>query len=228
MRRILILVCLFFPSVAWADIAPPQVPPPPLATGPSGIFRPGSIGAPHVCTDAYPETAREAHIEGTTTLLFHIKIDGSVGDMSIANSSGNTDLDNAAEACALNWKYSPAMKGGVAIEVPWKAQVQWKLKMAEPYPVQTFLEPPRDCLHSHSVSARRLRDIDGTTELLFRITNGDVTDVSVAHSSGNATLDNAAVECVKSWRFKPLVVNGQPGVFGERTRIAWKDALKDQ
>jgi len=63
----------------------------------------GSVGAPHTCTDAYPEVAREAHIEGTTTLLFHIKTDGSVGDMSIANSSGNGDLDNAAEACALNW-----------------------------------------------------------------------------------------------------------------------------
>ena len=77
----------------------------------------------------YPPEAVAAHVEGTTVVQFKITTAGSAKDISIHTSSGFKPLDDAAVACASEWKYKPATdKDGKPVEVPWKAQIVWDLK----------------------------------------------------------------------------------------------------
>jgi protein TonB len=99
-----------------------QVAPPPAVSSPA------SIGRPHACLQNYPETAVRMNEEGVTTLAFLIMTDGSVDNVTVAQSSGHGDLDDAAVHCASHWKYKPAIQNGQAVQVTWKANVQWTLK----------------------------------------------------------------------------------------------------
>ena len=86
-----------------------------------------SIGRPHVCSsEYYPEISRRLGEEGTTTVTFRITTEGTVKDPRILTSSGSDRLDQAALACVATWRYEPALKEGIPIEVPWKAEVVWK------------------------------------------------------------------------------------------------------
>jgi periplasmic protein TonB len=68
---------------------------------------------------------------------------------------------------------------------------------------------------------------EGTVMLRISISaNGDVTDASVASSSGNDELDQAAIEWVKShWRYKPAIHSGQP--VASTANVAVKFTLKN-
>ena len=63
----------------------------------------------------------------------------------------------------------------------------------------------------------------GTTTLSFKIdTSGNVKDAVVASSSGSDRLDQATINCVSSWRYKPAIQNGQP------VEVTWQTAVKWQ
>jgi periplasmic protein TonB len=100
--------------------------PPPVAK-PAGITAPASIGKAHECQHAYPAIAIRLGQEGTVVLAFKIMTDGSVTDISVAESSGHESLDQAAVNCAGSWHYKPAVQNGEPIEVPWKASVPFRL-----------------------------------------------------------------------------------------------------
>ncbi len=104
-----------------------KAPPPPVVVPHQTVSSPASIGRPHVCTQNYPDISVRLNEEGTTTLSFHIAVDGSVNNVAVAKSSGFPRLDEAALSCAGRWRYKPAMQDGNPVEVPWQANVQWKL-----------------------------------------------------------------------------------------------------
>jgi protein TonB len=104
-------------------------PPPPVAPPVhQSVTSPVSIGRPHSCIQNYPPMSVKLGEEGTTTLSFHIMTDGSVSNVTVAKSSGSPRLDEAAVSCADRWHYTPMKQDGVAVEAPWQANVQWKLK----------------------------------------------------------------------------------------------------
>jgi protein TonB len=92
------------------------------------VATPVSIGRPHVCQQNYPALSMRLQEEGTTMLSFHVTADGSVSGVSVSKSSGFQRLDDAAVSCAQRWRYKAATQDGNAVEVPWQAQVVWKLK----------------------------------------------------------------------------------------------------
>lgn len=93
------------------------------------LSSPASIGRPHTCGQDYPALSLRLGEQGTTTLAFHIATDGSVKDLSVAETSGSERLDQAAIKCASRWRYKPAMgESGTPIEVSWKSRVVWDLK----------------------------------------------------------------------------------------------------
>jgi protein TonB len=94
------------------------------------ISAPASIGRPHACPNGrwYPPEAIRLNHEGTTTLAFTIGTDGGISNVTVAESSGHDELDQAAVNCAGSWSnYRPAMQNGQPISVPWKAKVTWRL-----------------------------------------------------------------------------------------------------
>lgn len=56
----------------------------------------------------YPSAERNAGIEGTVTIRFLIDKNGSIEDVTLINSSGNTNLDSAAVSAGYKWRFSPA------------------------------------------------------------------------------------------------------------------------
>jgi protein TonB len=136
------------PPPSMAEPPPPYVPPPDFViatesaaptnsitvqnkapTPVKQLSSPASIGRPHICSQEYPALSLRLGEQGTTLLSFHIKTDGSVGNLAVAKSSGSERLDTAAVNCASRWRYKPAIgESGAPIEVPWKAQVVWDLK----------------------------------------------------------------------------------------------------
>lgn len=56
----------------------------------------------------YPMAERNAKIEGTATVRFLINTDGSVEEVIVVTSSGNSNLDAAAVNACYKWKFTSA------------------------------------------------------------------------------------------------------------------------
>jgi protein TonB len=76
---------------------------------------PRLIEADPAATVSYPARARRLGSEGTVTLLVRVGPDGAVLCVDVAESSGHEELDRAAAAAALGWRFSPARRDGVAV-----------------------------------------------------------------------------------------------------------------
>jgi TonB family protein len=187
---------------------------PALADAPPDT-KPVSSGAPHVCTK-YPAAAIQAHAEGMTVLAFRVGIDGSIKDLTVSKSSGNSHLDEASVACAQNWHYKPATLDGMPVEVPWQASVNWSLgeHVMAPSPVDCakFL-PPGTAAAS------------GVTKVSFGFgEDGSSQHVTVAKSSGNDVLDRAALSCVAAMKTH-FATRPPPSYFRVTTDVDWAKEL---
>jgi TonB family protein len=81
----------------------------------------------HFCaSSSYSSSASGKEAEVTTVLAFGINERGDLEDVSVAQSSGNDNLDEASKICAANWHYIPEVKNNGRVVVRWSAQVTWK------------------------------------------------------------------------------------------------------
>lgn len=63
---------------------------------------------------AYPKSAEKGNIEGFVILQFDITKTGSTDNISVVNANPDGVFDESAKAALKQWKYKPAVKGGVA------------------------------------------------------------------------------------------------------------------
>jgi protein TonB len=71
------------------------------------------------------------------------------------------------------------------------------------------LTKPENCRDDYPFFAR-VFDREGTTELAFTVlADGTVSNVRVAKSSGFDSLDDAAVDCVSEWHYRPAIKDNQ-------------------
>jgi TonB family protein len=83
------------------------------------------------------------------------------------------------------------------------------------------LSKPQDCRHDYPFFAR-IFDEEGTTELAFTVSaDGTVRDVKVVTPSGSERLDEAAVECVAKWHYRPAVKDGELVDAPLTVKVAW-------
>ncbi len=65
----------------------------------------------------YPKGALTRHVEGTVMLRVVVGIDGRPLEVTVSQSSGNRELDEAARSQILKrWSFRPAMKNGQAVQ----------------------------------------------------------------------------------------------------------------
>jgi len=76
---------------------------------------------------AYPEEARKAGAEGTAMVEVTVGADGAVLGCSLAVSSGNTLLDDAAVGAAQSSKFGPGTIDGKPVEMKVKVPFRFKL-----------------------------------------------------------------------------------------------------
>ncbi len=81
---------------------------------------------------------------------------------------------------------------------------------------------PHTCQQNYPEVSVRLNE-EGTTTLSFHVmTDGSVSNVSVAKSSGSDRLDNAAVSCAQRWRYKPATQDGNAMETPWQANVQWK------
>jgi protein TonB len=78
---------------------------------------------------AYPESARQAGIEGTAIVDVTVSADGTVLGCSLATSSGNDLLDAAAIGAAQSSKFTPGTKDGKPVVM--KVKVPFRFRLAD-------------------------------------------------------------------------------------------------
>lgn len=71
----------------------------------SGIIPPSILNR---INPTYPQSARQAGIEGTVILKIQIYENGHAGNVTVFRSSGNEELDNAAISTVKQWSFVPA------------------------------------------------------------------------------------------------------------------------
>jgi protein TonB len=80
---------------------------------------------------------------------------------------------------------------------------------------------PHVCLQNYPAISVRLGE-QGTTVIGFNITvDGHVENVHVVTSSGSERLDNAAVSCAGSWRYRAAVEAGHPVAVPWKAEVKW-------
>ncbi|HEY1632323.1 MAG TPA: energy transducer TonB [Rhizomicrobium sp.] len=184
------LAGIVFVSLA-ATAAPSVAPPQPVTV------RPAAVGAPHFCPeDHYPVSALQTGTEGKTVMRFTITPQGSVADISVQESSGNAELDNASLVCAQTWQYRPATQDGVAVADNWVAQVVWRISVAQPY--SRLAGGARDCLRENSVAWSEMKTAPFRPVVRVKFAGGALADATMAGSTGDPDLDSLTLACYRN------------------------------
>jgi TonB family protein len=96
-----------------------------------GPYRPGSgIQAPRLLKEVradYTEDARQRGVSGEVVLEIVVRRDGSVGDIRILQGLAGGLNDRAIQA-VRQWKFSPAQRQGVPVDVIVEVSVEFKLR----------------------------------------------------------------------------------------------------
>jgi protein TonB len=96
-------------------------------------------------------------------------------------------------------------------------------KVATPPPISApaSIGRPHVCLQDYPAISVRLGE-QGTTTIGFTITvDGHVENVHVVGSSGSERLDNAAVNCAASWRYKAAIKDNNPVAVPWKAEVKW-------
>ena len=84
------------------------------------------------------------------------------------------------------------------------------------------LSKPETCRDNYPFFARVLGQ-EGTTELALKVmADGTVSDVKVSKSSGSDRLDDAAVDCVSGWHYRPAIKDDQTVDAPMSVTVDWK------
>jgi TonB family protein len=75
----------------------------------------------------YPEDARRLTLEGDVVLEIVVRRDGTVGDVRVLHSLGNS-LDQRAVEAVRQWRFDPARRRGVPVDVLVEGSVEFKLR----------------------------------------------------------------------------------------------------
>ncbi len=110
------------------------------------------------------------------------------------------------------------------LEAPATAQVK-VVKQVVRVPVRISQPPvlskPQNCRDHYPFFSRILGD-EGTTELAFTVAaDGTVNGVKVTKTSGSGRLDDAAVDCVQKWHYRPAIKDGQLVDAPVSVKVVW-------
>jgi protein TonB len=75
----------------------------------------------------YTEEARRRGVEGDVILEIVVRSDGSVGDVKVLQGLG-AGLDRRAADAVRQWRFSPARRLGVPVDVIVEVAVEFKLR----------------------------------------------------------------------------------------------------
>jgi protein TonB len=75
----------------------------------------------------YTDEARRAGITGEVVFEIVVRRDGSVGDLTLLHGLGS-GLNERAREAVKQWRFAPALRQGVAVDVIVEVAVEFKLR----------------------------------------------------------------------------------------------------
>jgi TonB family protein len=89
------------------------------------------------------------------------------------------------------------------------------------------LSKPENCRDDYPFLSRVLKQ-EGTTELSFTVAaDGTLSGMKVSKSSGSDRLDDAAMDCVSGWHYRPAIKDDQLIDAPMTVTVNWKLGEKD-
>jgi protein TonB len=107
------LIAVFFAVTAAALATPPPV-------GPHG--EPARAIAGYFPRPDYPLSARSRHLQGRGIFILHVRPDGTVASVEIAESTGHAELDQSGVAAFRKWRFRPGTVTKVNIPLAFTMQ----------------------------------------------------------------------------------------------------------
>ncbi|GLQ90247.1 TonB family protein [Dyella flagellata] len=166
----------------------------------------------------YPAEAISAMHEGNVTLLIHVNAKGLPTDISVTQSSGFRELDQAAEDAVKNWTFKPQTIEGVASDSVMQLPVAFALKTSQAKAAQngSKLDGEPWPLDAQGHIAK------GTTILFILVDyRGVPVKACIEKSSGNGVLDSSAMKRMTTHRFQPEIKGGFPAASYVRVPVAF-------
>jgi len=93
----------------------------------AGVDKPAIADFKSCAKPHYPQADLQARHEGTVTLEFLVRADGKVADSKVSKSSGFPTMDEAARTAIAQCRFTPASKGGKAVDKWTGVQYVWTL-----------------------------------------------------------------------------------------------------
>jgi TonB family protein len=149
----------------------------------------------------YPAEAHEKGIEGQVIVNISVAENGTVTD--VQGVSGDPILLHAAVDAVKQWTFKPYIKNGKPVQVSVNLPVNFHLSpLDHPVPVKTVKPRYPDIAQDN--------EIQGQVSIKVHVTErGDVDEVQLV-SSTNHSLEKAAMDAVRQWKFRPAVRDGKP------------------
>ncbi len=185
----------------------------------------------HSVDPEYPEEAAKAGVEGTVIIEARADEKGNVDAVRILRSV--PALDDAAVAAVKKWKYEPMTINGKPVKVLFTVTVKFRLgqegrdKLIEKFDrgavkAEGGIQPPKLVHMVEPVYPPQARaaGISGIVILAVKTdAAGNVQDAMILKSIPQ--LNRAAIDCVKKWKYEPLVLDGKatPVVFTVTVRF---------
>jgi bla regulator protein blaR1 len=145
----------------------------------------------------YPAVAKKAGLEGVVTLSVTVLKDGSVSNMQVIK--GDPVLAKSALDAVRQWQFAPLDKPSAVTKI----EISFSLEDATK-PVPTYQPTP---VYTPEAKAAKTQ---GTVILGVTVeADGTAGDVKVIRGLDKG-LDQAAVDAVKTWKFKPATKAGKP------------------
>jgi TonB family protein len=192
--------------LALVALAPPaQALPWPACNGP-GIFPP-TAGAHE--PPVYPESARQAGAEGFVDVSFVVLRDGRVGWPRILRAEPSGFFEAAALEAVRDWRYRPALAGGVPAECALRTRLRFTLSDSVAARLRDAPGPANDGGQPPPVypDQARIDGLEGYVEVSLEVApGGAVTRAEVTTAMPRGEFERAALLAVRKWRFP-----AQPG-----------------
>jgi len=167
--------------------------------------------------------AREAYLdgeEGIVGLRVRVRQDGSVADTQVVTSSGSMRLDQAAQEVVKDWRYEPAILNGAPVDSSVSVEIVWALETLR-FEIPEQMAKNLPSYYPPAAAARREQGV--SVVRFLTAPDGSVAKAFIDRPSGHPTLDEAAVNMVKTgWKLAPgTSATGNPIGGWFRVNVAW-------
>ncbi len=184
----------------------------------------------------YPEMAFKDQAEGSVLTRLYVNKKGIVKEVVITQSTARKDINEAARAAALQYKFIPGKIGGQPVDtwvtIPFVFVISEngtaQVSSRQLYQPEVQPKPVREAKAIYPKSA--LREKAEGTVLIRTLINlkGEPQMLEIFKSSGRKDLDQSAVAAVSDYRFEPAWKEGRHVETWTVIPIRFKLPVKDE